>query len=72
MENPISDHWSLLLDQLLIARTALQLAEIISYSDIVLSIDLKPGLADPGLKQGQVEEKTGKEKTQCDLADPTG
>jgi hypothetical protein len=72
MENPISDHWSLLLDQLLIARTTLQLAEIISCSDIVLSIDLKPGLADPGLKPGQVEEKIGKEKTRCDPADPTG
>jgi len=27
--------------------------------------------ADPGLKQGWVEEKTGKEKTRCDPADPT-
>jgi hypothetical protein len=60
------------LDQLLIARTALQLAEVISCSDIVSSIDLKPGLADPGLKPGQVEEKIGKEKTRCDPADPTG
>jgi hypothetical protein len=60
------------LDQLLIARTALQLAEVISCSDIVSSIDLKPGLADSGLKPGQVEEKIGKEKTRCDPADPTG
>jgi hypothetical protein len=39
-----------------------------------LCIVLKPDPArqvDPGLELDRVEEKTGKEKTQCDRVDPT-